>query len=87
MPKQDTSGQWAEDTNEQLRKTDWTIERVKDELPDVKVYIEKQRKTVVCALRGRKLEYAVVFGPDGGRWEYSWNQIVNALANDRPLIA
>jgi hypothetical protein len=71
----------------------WTIERVKDELPDIKVYVVHERAEYLAVLRGRRKKFARAFLLSAhGRvtdtcYHYSWKQISDALNNDRPLIA
>ena len=65
----------------------WTVERVKEELPEVKVLIGK--KTVVDgAVRGRKMPFAGVMFSNNGVFvtaEYAWQTIVDCLNDGRPL--
>jgi hypothetical protein len=60
----------------------WTVERVKELLPDVKVKVNGQ--VVMGQVRGRKLAFAGV-RVGNCTWEYSWSAIVNSLNHDRPL--
>lgn len=71
----------------------WTIEKVKEELPKVKVKIGGEKFD--GQVYGKKLPYAkvsVFFPPDrvkGGfnvDWEFSWQAIVNSLNSGEPLI-
>lgn len=60
----------------------WTIEKVKAELPDVKVRIDTQVKT--AQVRGRSLQFPIV-GIGSHSWEFSWQTITDALNNGKPL--
>ena len=63
---------------------DWTIERIKSELPDVPVSIANQPR-VLCRLAGRKAQFASVFYGHA-RYEFAWESIAHALNFDRALI-
>jgi len=62
----------------------WTVESVKEELPDVKIIING--KVHIGQVRGRKNRFAGVHSSDYmANWQYSWSAIVNSLNHDRPL--
>ncbi len=72
---------------------EWTIEKVKEELPKVKVKIGGER--LDGEVNGRLLPFAKVsvwFPPDKVRkgfyvdWEFSWQAIVNSLNSGEPLL-
>jgi hypothetical protein len=66
----------------------WTVEMVKEELPDVKVKHPFSNTIVTGAVRGRKNQFATVYYGDGAQAcsnEYAWETIVHALNNDTPL--
>lgn len=65
-------------------KDTWTAERVKDELPDVKVKL-KSGKTVTGKVSGRKNQFAnvVVKTGDGDiTEEFAWTTLARALNNN-----
>lgn len=62
----------------------YTLDTVKDLLPDVKVKVSKT-KIETGKVRGRRNPFAAVYvGYDC--YEFAWQTIVNALNNDRPLL-
>jgi hypothetical protein len=63
----------------------WTPERVKEELPDVQVRLADRRTIVTGNVRGRKLQFAVVYLPDDRREEFAWSTLANSLNNGTPL--
>ena len=65
----------------------WTIEKVKSELPDVKVKIDG--KIYTGEVRGRLNDFATVtvfFLSPGTMFTYSWETITRALNNNKPLL-
>lgn len=63
----------------------WTPERVREELPDVKVRLADRKTVVTCNVRGRRNDFATVFFPDDRREEYAWATIARSLNNGTPL--
>lgn len=64
----------------------WTVERVKDELPDMPVLY--QGKVYQGQLRGRKMDFPKVYFTVNGHElnaEWSWQTIVNCLNNGGSL--
>lgn len=62
----------------------WTVERVKEELPKVKVRVNGI--VVEANVSGRKLAFTKVWTKENHEgWEYSWAAIVRSLNDDRPL--
>lgn len=61
----------------------WTIKRVKDELPDVKIRLSDGR---ICLGRtkGRELDFAKVIVGDT-IYDFAWLTIVNAMNAERCL--
>lgn len=56
----------------------WTIERVKQELPDV--WCKRPDGSIIlAAVRGRKLDFAHVHTSNGGMAEVAWSTIANVL--------
>lgn len=71
-----------------LMKTDWTIEKVKKELPTINVKLPDDR-IVTGYVKGRCLDFARVHTNVTGYSEpvqVSWNTIANCLNNNRPII-
>jgi hypothetical protein len=67
----------------------WTVARVKDELPDVRVS-GMWGSNIPATVRGRRLAMARVHFRIGGQpysVEYAWNTIVTALNTGQPLRA
>ena len=64
----------------------WTPERVKEELPDVKVRLADRKTVVTCGVRGRKNQFATVFFPDDRREEYAWTAVAWSLNTGTPLL-
>lgn len=62
---------------------EWTVERVKDELPDVKVKEGKAIKT--AQVRGRKLQFAQVRWEENKHVEVAWETIARCLNLDVPI--
>ncbi len=62
----------------------WNVEKVKEELPTVKVSVNGVKTT--GDVRGRKLDFALV-KTDYGNFEFAWETIVRVLNNDSTLIA
>ena len=62
----------------------WTIDKVKAELPPVRVRI-KPRQIVWCRISGRLNQYASVSYELWPVWYFAWSTIVHALNNDKPL--
>ena len=65
----------------------WTVEKVKDELPDVRVQVNK---TLILdgRIAGRKLDFASVMFVNNGvmaTCQFSWKTIVDCLNGERPL--
>ena len=60
----------------------WTIEQVKEDLPEVDINING--KILKAKVTGRKLPFASVT-VDEQTYEYAWGTIVNALNAKRPL--
>ena len=68
----------------------WTVARVKDELPDVKVMVgPRQNNAIVTGqVRGRKMDFPRVYFTVNGienSAEWAWQTIADCLNNDRPL--
>lgn len=62
----------------------WTIEKVRETLPDVTV--ETQGRSVRCCVGGRNNRFATVYDLDTlTHWEFPWVTIVNCLNANRPL--
>ena len=62
----------------------WTVERVKELLPKVKIIVNGQ--VIEANVSGRKLQFAVVWTTENQQgWQYSWPAIVNSLNHGRPL--
>jgi hypothetical protein len=55
----------------------WTVDRIKEELPDVCMLVNKQ--VVTARVLGRKLPFARVYLPCGQVYEFGWQTICNAL--------
>jgi hypothetical protein len=65
----------------------WTIKRVKEELPEVKVKLPGGR-VVAGYVKGRTLDFAKVYFDYCGLQiskEYAWEAVVKALNEDSPL--
>lgn len=56
----------------------WTVEKVKEVLPDVRVR-QNKLTTVICRLSGRKNEFATVTLPDGSSFQVAWVTVVYVL--------
>jgi len=67
-----------------MTKTWWTIEKVKDELPDIKV-TTPVGKVTIGHVRGRKMQFAGVWTDEGFHCEAAWSTIVHCLNNDCAL--
>lgn len=69
----------------------WTVQLVKEQLPDVPVLAGTKGKVAMCRLSGRKLPFAVVsFGIDGvegvgGSFECAWETVVHCLNAGKPI--
>ena len=69
----------------------WTVQRVKDELPDVEVQSKDYQGkpiTTKCRVHGRMNKFATVrpfYLGSAKFWEYSWQTICDCLNSDRPL--
>lgn len=64
----------------------WTVEKVKEELPPVKVLVNG--KVYAGEIRGRKLDFPTVFFNVNGmevRGKWAWSTICNCLNNNKPL--
>lgn len=61
---------------------DWTIERVKEELPDID--IDLNGKIEKARISGRKEKFATVTTGDHS-FQYAWSTITNVLNEKRPL--
>lgn len=59
-----------------------TIKEIKEQLPDVKIRVNGKVET--GKVRGRALQYAVVFVGDNS-WEYSWEAMQRAVNKNRIL--
>lgn len=70
-----------------MEKIQWTIQTVKDELPDVPVKINKEIQT--WRISGRKNDFATVWNPknENEKCQVAWDTIVHILNNDRYLLA
>lgn len=66
---------------------EWTVERVKQELPDVTILIKEGMvaKKYLAVVVGRRNAFATVRVPNGMDIEFAWETIANALNNNRPL--
>lgn len=68
----------------------WTSDRVKAELPALRIYHMETRTEVTGQVRDRHLPCATVHATVSGvecRWVYGWAQIALALNSNVPLIA
>lgn len=66
----------------------WTVERVKDELPDVQVLVDGKSYRMI--VRGRKLPFAQVRPFEVGsavQYEFAWSTIADCLNRGVPLRA
>lgn len=69
----------------------FTVKTVKAELPKVKVLVAKGKtrktdKIIEGNICGRLNQFATVWTKDNHEgWEFSWETIVDAINNDRPL--
>lgn len=66
----------------------WTVAQVRDELPDVVVFVDKRTGTVPGRVCGRKEEFATVCYSMNGRVEvapFAWETIARCLTENRPL--
>lgn len=67
----------------------WTVEQVKEELPNIRVQIAGKPAVIVTGyVRGRKLRHARVHyqhGIQAYNCEASWPCIVRCLNEDKPL--
>lgn len=61
----------------------WTIEKVKKELPEVKVNLNG--RVIKGNIRGRKNRFASV-SIGSCSWEFAWATIVHSLNSNKPLI-
>lgn len=60
----------------------WTVESVKDRLPDVPVRLDRDGPAYTGLVRGRKLDYAKIHAHIDGHWheaQFAWETIVNIL--------
>lgn len=71
----------------------WTIEKAKEDLPDVRTIIpgypaKGKEKIVICWLGGRKMKFATLTHPTSGMTcECSWPAVVRSLnSGGRPII-
>ena len=73
-------------------QTDWTIERVKEDLPEIQVMFKTSsgQDVSVGQVTGRELDCAVVYYRDGhrttARVEAAWSTLVRLLNDGVPLI-
>lgn len=63
----------------------WTVEQVKEKLPDVKINVNGQ--IFDAKIYGRKRPFAYVTWGIGEEVEFSWQTICNCLNNGRILRA
>jgi hypothetical protein len=70
--------------NSKPATTQWTIEKVKDKLPDIKVETPSGR-ILVGHVRGKKLQFASVWTEEGHCCEASWWTIANCLNTNSAL--
>lgn len=64
---------------------DWTVEKVKQDLPPVTVKLESG-KIVAGTVSGRRNKYPTVHTKcNQTGWEFGWGTVVRALNNNRPL--
>lgn len=61
----------------------WTIERVKQELPKVQLRL-MSGKIVTANVSGRKLKFAKVWYEEY-EWDFAWETIARALNENRTL--
>ena len=69
---------------------DWTVERVKQELPEVQVRFNWRGgpTTIQCVVCGRKNKFATVMPFEFGsatKWQFAWETIARALNTDKAL--
>jgi hypothetical protein len=62
----------------------WTVERVKGELPEVRVRLAP-KQYVFGRVLGRCLAYPSVLLPDGRYVQFTWDGIARALNKKKPL--
>lgn len=68
-----------------MNNPDWTVERVRSELPDVRVVHNGRESFAV--VRGRLLAFARLSTDEvPGSVECSWETLVLALNSNRPII-
>lgn len=78
---------WAGTGCPLCERRDWTVGRVRREMPAVRVYLVESREEVDGIIRGRLRSFPEVEIP-GGRWfVFDWQQIATALTNGTPLVA
>lgn len=66
---------------------EWTVERVKEELPAVKVYNRETREESLWDVRGRLLAFPKITNQATGETcEVAWETLVTCLNVGRPLI-
>lgn len=65
----------------------WTIEKVKDELPDVRCRFGD--KVYLCRVKGRKNQFATVYAIDAQYLgtSFTWEAITNSLNFNFILVA
>jgi hypothetical protein len=65
----------------------WTISKVKDELPTIKV--KHNGKIYDGQINGRRLDFPRVTIKVNGEWikaEFAWQTLVNCLNTDKPAL-
>ena len=66
-----------------MKTSEWTIDRVKTELPDIKLQAGGEVRK--ARISGRFNLFATVY-VDGWKMEFSWDAITRALNSDSPIV-
>jgi len=68
--------------------SEWTVHRVREELPDVQIMLWDGRR-IAGSVHGRELPFARVHSLEPTlppmHWEVSWSTLANCLNNNRPV--
>lgn len=62
----------------------WTVQKVKDELPDVQLKTKHRGPVVTAHVRGRKNQFATVFVGDFS-CEVAWSTLAHCLNTNTPV--
>ena len=67
--------------------TEWTVERVKAELPDVAISVANEPR-VMGQTAGRKNQFCSVFpfGRTHGSYDFAWQTVADSLNRDMALL-